>query len=75
MEALQTAISTAWEAIKTAISTALEAIKFLLGRGELLTGRMLHFDGMRMTVSETVLPEKSPYCRACGIRADAETRP
>ena len=54
---------------------ALEAIKFLLGRGELLTGRMLHFDGMRMTVSETVLPEKSPYCRACGIHADAETRP
>lgn len=51
---------------------ALEAIKFLLGRGELLTGRMLHFDGMRMTVSETVLPEKSPYCRACGIHAKVE---
>lgn len=45
---------------------ALEAIKFLLGRGELLTGRMLHFNGMNMTFSETVLPEKSPYCRACG---------
>jgi len=45
---------------------ALEAIKFLLGKGELLTGRMLHFNGMDMTVSETVLPERSPYCRACG---------
>jgi len=46
---------------------ALEAIKFLLGKGELLTGRMLHFNGMDMTVSETVLPEKSPYCKACGV--------
>lgn len=45
---------------------ALEAIKFLLEKGELLTGRMLHFNGMDMTVSETVLPEKSPYCKACG---------
>lgn len=45
---------------------ALEAVKFLLGEGELLTGRMLHFDGMAMAVSETVFPEKSPYCRACG---------
>lgn len=47
---------------------ALEAIKFLLGRGELLTGRMLHFDGMGMTVTETALPAKSPYCGACGTR-------
>ncbi len=46
---------------------ALEAIKFLLGKGELLTGRMLHFNGMDMTVSETVLPERSPYCKACGV--------
>ncbi len=45
---------------------ALEAIKFLLGTGELLTGRMLHFNGMDMTFSETVLSERSPYCRACG---------
>ena len=45
---------------------ALEAIKFLLGKGELLAGRMLHFNGMDMTVSETVLPERSPYCKACG---------
>jgi len=49
---------------------ALEAIKFLLGRGELLTGRMLHFNGMDMTFSETVLPEKSPYCKACGTHPD-----
>lgn len=45
---------------------ALEAIKFLLGAGELLTGRMLHFNGMDMTFSETVLPGRSPYCRVCG---------
>lgn len=47
---------------------ALEAVKFLLGEGTLLTGRMLHFNGMDMTVSETALPEKSPYCKACGGR-------
>ena len=47
---------------------ALEAVKFLLGKGALLTGRMLHFNGMDMTFSETVLPEKSPYCKACGGR-------
>lgn len=46
---------------------ALEAIKFLLGEGELLTGRMLHFNGMDMTVSQTVFSEKSPYCKACGM--------
>lgn len=45
---------------------ALEAVKFLLGKGTLLTGRMLHFNGMDMTFSETALPEKSPYCKACG---------
>lgn len=49
---------------------ALEAIKFLLGKGELLTGRMLHFNGMDMTVSETILPEKSPYCKVCGIHSN-----
>ncbi len=49
---------------------ALEAIKFLLGQGNLLTGRMLHFDGLRMTFSETVLPERSPYCSVCGDRGE-----
>lgn len=50
---------------------ALEAVKFLLGKGRLLTGRMLHFNGMDMTVFETALPEKSPYCKACGGRQKA----
>lgn len=44
---------------------ALEAIKFLLGKGDLLTGRMLHFDGMSMKFTETVVPERSPYCPVC----------
>ena len=44
---------------------ALEAIIFLLGKGELLTGRMLHFDGMSMKFMETIVPEKSPYCPVC----------
>ena len=45
---------------------ALEAIKFLLGKGDLLTGRLLHFDGMSMKFTETVVPERSPYCPVCG---------
>ena len=45
---------------------ALEAIRFLLGKGDLLTGRMLHFDGMTMTFAETVVPERSPHCPVCG---------
>lgn len=45
---------------------AMEAVKFLLGKGELLTGRVLHFDGMSMTFTETVVPERSPYCPVCG---------
>lgn len=52
---------------------ALEAIKFLLGTGELLTGRMLHFDGMAMAFFETPLPAKSPYCGACGAASSAQT--
>ena len=49
---------------------ALEAIKFLLGKGDLLTGRMLHFDGMSLTFSETLMPRRSPYCRTCGTPSD-----
>lgn len=49
---------------------ALEAIKYLLGKGELLTGRMLHFDGWSMTFSETAVPSHSPYCRVCGNAPD-----
>ncbi len=49
---------------------ALEAIKLLLGKGELLTGRILHFDGLSMTFSETAVSEKSPYCKVCGAHPE-----
>lgn len=44
---------------------ATEAIKLLLGKGDLLAGRMLVFDGLRMTF-ETVPLRKRNACPACG---------
>ena len=45
---------------------AMEAVKFLLGKGELLTGKVLHFDGLavRMRVSE--IPNADKHCAVCG---------
>ena len=44
---------------------ALEAIKLLLGTGETLQGRLLLFDGLRMSFREVEL-RKDPDCPVCG---------
>jgi molybdopterin/thiamine biosynthesis adenylyltransferase len=44
---------------------ALEAIKYLSGAGEVLTGRLLVFDGLHGTFDE-VRVARNPECRACG---------
>nr|HBN08695.1 adenylyltransferase [Cyanobacteria bacterium UBA8530] len=44
---------------------AMEAVKWLLEEGELLSGRLLVYDGMRMTFSELPIP-KNPLCPDCG---------
>ena len=45
---------------------AMEAVKFLLGKGELLTGRVLHFDGLAMRVRVTEIPHGDTHCAVCG---------
>ena len=45
---------------------AAEAIKFLTGAGDLLTGRVLFFDLFAQDFTVLDIPEKSPYCSACG---------
>ena len=45
---------------------AMEAVKFLLGRGELLTGRVLHFDGLSMRIRITEIPHAGRHCAVCG---------
>lgn len=49
---------------------ALEAQKYLTGSGELLTGKMLTFDGLTMKFRTIGLPETSRHCRVCGDAAD-----
>jgi molybdopterin/thiamine biosynthesis adenylyltransferase len=44
---------------------ALEAIKYLTGLGELLSGKMLLWDGMRCECDLLTL-ERDPLCRICG---------
>jgi thiazole biosynthesis adenylyltransferase ThiF len=44
---------------------ALEAIKLILGTGETLQGRLLLFDGLRMSFREVEL-RKDPDCPVCG---------
>ena len=44
---------------------ALEAIKFLTGSGELLTGRLLTFDGLDMHF-QTIPVKNNPDCPVCG---------
>ncbi len=41
-----------------------EVIKYLLGTGELLTNRLLIWDGLRSSI-ETIQVERDPYCREC----------
>ena len=44
---------------------ALEAMKFILDTGELLTGRVLHFDGKKMEF-RTLHAKVSSKCILCG---------
>jgi molybdopterin/thiamine biosynthesis adenylyltransferase len=44
---------------------ATEVIKYLVGLGELLTNRMLAYDGMSMTFTELRV-ERDPRCEHCG---------
>lgn len=44
---------------------ATEAIKYLTGTGELLTGRLLVFDALRMTFRRVELPAASCDCPVC----------
>ena len=45
---------------------ALETIKYLTGIGELLTGRVLYFDGLTMQTRVSRFPHPAPDCRVCG---------
>ncbi len=49
---------------------ALEAQKYITGAGELLTGKILIFDGLAMKFREVKLPKKNKSCRVCGENAD-----
>lgn len=46
---------------------ATEAVKYLLGSGDLLTGRLLTFDAWEMIFREVALPPR-PLCPVCGSR-------
>lgn len=45
---------------------ALEAVKYLTGQGELLTGSILIFDGLKMEWRKVKLPDKVAACPVCG---------
>ncbi|MBR5166082.1 MAG: molybdopterin-synthase adenylyltransferase MoeB [Ruminococcus sp.] len=45
---------------------ALEAVKYITGQGELLTGSMLIFDGLKMEWRRVKLPKRVPSCPICG---------
>lgn len=44
---------------------ATEAVKYILGAGQLLTGRLLMYDGLAMTF-RTIPISRSPECAVCG---------
>ena len=44
---------------------ATEAIKFLLGKGELLTGRILMYDALGMKFRDVAI-NRNPHCPVCG---------
>ena len=44
---------------------AIEAIKLILGQGEPLVGRLLHFDALKMKFRELNL-RRDPHCPVCG---------
>ena len=45
---------------------AMEAIKYIVGTGELLTGRLLTYDALRMEFRKVALPERVKSCAVCG---------
>ena len=45
---------------------ALEAVKYITGQGELLTGSMLVFDGLKMKRRIVKLPKRNTLCPICG---------
>ena len=45
---------------------ALEAVKYITRQGELLTGSMLIFDGLKMEWRKVKLPKRVPTCPICG---------
>lgn len=45
---------------------AMEAIKYLLGAGELLTGKLLTLDALSMKFHTIELPDRDPDCPVCG---------
>ncbi len=46
---------------------ALEAVKYILGKGELLCGKIFSFDGLSMKVRVHSMPNSDPECAVCGI--------
>ena len=45
---------------------ALEAVKYLTGIGELLTGRILSFNGLSMNIRVHSIPSADEHCAVCG---------
>jgi molybdopterin/thiamine biosynthesis adenylyltransferase len=53
---------------------ATEVIKYITGLGELLTDRLLNFDGLRMKFNEFKI-NRDPDCEVCGNKAKRVTKP
>ena len=45
---------------------ALEAVKYLIGTGDLLTGKLLTFDALKMEFHTVKLPKADKSCAVCG---------
>lgn len=45
---------------------AMEAIKYILGVGELLVGKLLTYDALKMEFRTVNLPKKVASCSVCG---------
>lgn len=45
---------------------AMEAIKYILGIGDLLVGKLLTYDALKMEFRTVNLPKKVPSCAVCG---------
>ena len=45
---------------------AMEAIKYIIGKGDLLTGRLMTFDALKMEFHTIKLPDNHRVCPVCG---------